>query len=234
MSINLKNIPTIPLVIGSVVTLLGCFVLAGIAYALLAPRTGATPQVAQAEPTATRRYVTATPISTATPTPTDTPTATSTDLPTATPTDTRVPPTRIPATAVPPTNTPLPPTPVLGADLGLDNIAFNISIRTQTRGVDFPYFFRVHNANNYQFPFGYLGVGVQDSSGVSVAFAKTKINSYFDPDETFSIHNAMKVYQVGNFNAYLVICLSHNDYACDQPGADYRQLAGPIAITITE
>lgn len=233
MSINLKNIPTVPLVIGSVVTLMGCVLILGIAYAVFVPRSAAT-QVAQAQPTATRRFITATPISTATPTPTVTPTATSTDLPTATPTNTRVPSTRVPATAAPPTNTPLPPTPVLGADLGFDNIAFNISVRTQTRGVDFPYFFRVHNANNYQVPFGYLGVGVQDSSGVSVAFAKTKVNTFFDALETFSIHSFMKVYKAGDFNAYLVICMSHNDYACDQPGADYRQLAGPIAITITE
>ena len=90
MSINLKNLPTVPLVIGSVVTLMGCVLILGIAYAVFVPRSAAT-QVAQAQPTATRRFVTATPISTPTPTPTDTPTATSTDLPTATPTNTQVP-----------------------------------------------------------------------------------------------------------------------------------------------
>lgn len=232
MAINLKNLPTVPLVIGGVVTLMGCVLIVGIAYAVLVPRSTGS-QVAQAEPTATRRFVTATPISTATATPTDTPTATPTDLPTATPTNTPILPTRRPATAVPPTNTALPPTAVLGADLGITNIGFNLSLTTQGKGLEIPFFFKLHNSNNYQIPFGYLGVAVQDSTGASVAFRKNYINSYLDALQTISVHDAIKIYKVGNMNAYLVICLSHNDYACDQPGADYHQLAGPIAVTIT-
>lgn len=232
MQINLKNLPTIPLVIGGVVTLMGCILLLGIAYALIVPSSS---HVAQAGATATRKFVTATPISTATPTPTDTPSPTSTDQPTSTPssTPTHPPVTRVPSTAVPPTNTPVPPTPVLGAELGLDGIGFNLSIRTQGKGLEIPLFVKVHNANNFQVPFGYLGVGVHDSTGTSVAFRKLKINSYLDANEYYSAHDAIKVYKIGEMDAFFVICISSNDYACDQPGADYHQLAGPIHLTIT-
>ena len=227
-TLNLKNLPTTPLVIAGVVTLMGCIMLAGITYALVIPR---SPQVAQADPTATRGYVTATPIVTPTPTATDTPTATETSLPTnaATNTPTRRPVTYVPPTAVPPTATPAPN---YGADLGLDQLRYSLSMTTQGKGLTIPFFIKAHNSTNHRILFGYLGVAAQDSTGVSVAFRKVKINSFFEPDELFEAHDAIKIYKVGTFTTYFLICLSANDDACDQPGADYEVLAPPIQVTI--
>ena len=59
MLTKLKSLPSTPLVIGVVVTITGCILMFGIVYALAAPRTGGT---AQGKATATRHYVTATPI----------------------------------------------------------------------------------------------------------------------------------------------------------------------------
>jgi hypothetical protein len=229
---KLKNLPTIPLVIGSVVAVMGCLALTGMAYAVLVPPSGGV----SARPTATRLFVTATPILTSTPTPTNTAMPTPTDLPTDIPPDTPVPPTRVPSTRVPPTAVPPtapPPTEVLGADLGLSNIRFSVTQTTQGKGLGVQFFYAFRNDNGYAIPFGYLGVAAQDADGFTVAFSKSRINSSIDAYEKVSIHGTFKVYRQGNFNAYLVICLSANDDACDLPGADYRRLAGPIAITIT-
>jgi hypothetical protein len=234
-AINFKNLPLVPLVIGGVVTFMGCMLLLGIVYAVAVPPSNG---VAEGRATATRRFVTATPIATMTPIPTDTPTATSTNLPTDVPTNTPVPPTRpavtrVPATAEPPTNAPPPPKTIYGADLGLDKIGFNLSITTQGKGLTIPVFAKVHNATDHQIPFGYLGVGAHDSDGVSVAFRKFKINSLLEPNEYFAARDAIKIYRVGEFDVFFVICISPNDDICDQPGADYRQLADPIRVTIT-
>ena len=222
-SFNWKNLPTTPLVIAGVVMVMGCIVLAGIVYALVIPRSS---QVAQAGPTATRHYVTATPIST--PTPTDLPT----DAPTGTATHPPV--TRAPATAAPPTATPVPPTQVYGVDLGLDKLGFSLGTTTQGRGLPIPFFIKAHNSTDHRVPFGYLGVAAQDSTGYSVAFVKTRINSFFEPDEVIEDHGSIKIYKLGDFTVYFLICVSANDDACNMAGADYRQLATPIQVTINK
>jgi hypothetical protein len=231
---KLNNVPTVPLVIGAVVTFMGCLLIAGLGYALFAP---AKPGVAQSRPpTATRPFVTATPISTVTPTPTDTATPTPTGLPTATPTHTPIPSTRVPSTRVPtvtPTITPIPPTPVPGADLGLDFIKFKVPITVQGSGLTLPYTFSVHNANAWQVPYGIIGAAAHDADGNTVRLQRSHVNSYLDVLQTLKMDDAIKIYVTGQFDLYLVICLSANDAACSLPGADWRMLAGPIHITIT-
>lgn len=240
-SFNLKtlratfnNMPVTPLVIAGVLSAMGCIVMVGILYALTVPRSSG---VAQGGATTTYSYVTATPIVTLTPTFTETPLATPTDLPTDIPTGTPVPPThpaatRAPATAAPPTNTPIPPTPIYGVDLGLDQTRLSLGMTSQGKGLSIPFFIKAHNTTDHRVPFGYLGVAAQDAEGYSVAFAKVRINSFFEPDEVISDHGSFKIYKLGDFMVYFLICVSPNDDACNQPGADYRQLAPPIQVTI--
>jgi hypothetical protein len=229
---ELRKLPPLPLVIGGVATLIGCLLIAGILYALLVPP---SKSVADVAPTATRTFITATPIATKTPTATETPTPTATDLPTATPTKTPVGPTRVPATKVPPTLPPPPPTAVLGADLGITGVHFRLeSDATASKGDRIYFVFQLTNSNPTIIPYGILGVTAHDSAGNAVGLAQARNNGYLDAFEFVREHRFMKIYQTGEMDLYVVICLSSNDIACTQPGADWHQLSPPITVTITD
>lgn len=228
-----KKLPSTPVMIGAGTAVMGCIFLAGLLYALIVPR-GAGLFVAQATPTseATRGYVTATPILTATPSETPTPSPSPTEPATSTPTATK---TRPAATRAPATKTPAPtPTPyVYGAELGLDQLNLYVPILSQGTGLKLPVTFTVHNNNPWIFKFGYLGVAAHDLAGNSVAFAKSKINDYLDADEYLKFHDAIVIDQPGQFDLFFVVCVSANDVICDTPQGEYHQLAPPVRVTIT-